>query len=109
MPSSEHISKTHHGHSNAPRELTLLVLLADTPVPSVLKSHGDYHAIFTSLFQRAAATLPEDIAPFVLTVKSYDVVNEPWEYPSEQELGEAAGVLITGSGERSRIHSWHTQ
>ena len=103
MPPSEHISQIHHGQSDAPRELTLLVLLADTPVPRVLKSHGDYHAIFTSLFQRATATVTEGVAPFVLTVKSYDVVNEPWEYPTEQELSEAAGVLITGSGERSRI------
>jgi hypothetical protein len=112
MHSSDHVSQIRHGLStsknddNAPRELTLLVLLADTPVPTVLKSHGDYHAIFTSLFQRAASTLSQDVEPFVLTVKSYNVVNEPWEYPTEQELGEAAGVLITGSGERREcIHT----
>lgn len=103
MPTSKHVSQIQHGQSNgdnAPRELTLLVLLADTPLPPVLAMSGDYHDIFTSLFRRAAAMLSGDLEAFTLTVKSYDVVNEPWEYPSEQELGEAAGLLITGSGER---------
>lgn len=81
-------------------EILLLILLADTPVEPVLRKHGDYHDIFASLFRRALEAHPSPEGRAVtLTVQSYDVVNEPYEYPSEEELSKASGLLITGSGE----------
>lgn len=98
MVSSDRITvcRPASGISASPKRATLLVLLTDTPVPAVRKSHGTYHDVFSSLFQRSLDAHPLDLE---LTVKSFDVVNEPWEYPSEQDLSESSGLLITGSGE----------
>lgn len=101
MPSSNHISllsSPGQGTSSVPsRRLTLLVLLADTPVPAVKQKHGDYHNVFASLFQQSLEHLnPQD--PLEVEIRSYDVVNEPWEYPTQEELAAASGLLITGSG-----------
>ena len=85
------------------KTITLLVLLADTPIESVKTKLGypSYHDVFCSLFQRSLDTL--DDSSVELLVKSYDVVNEPCEYPSEQDLATASGVLITGSGRSAEI------
>lgn len=77
------------------RHLSPLVLLAETPPPDLLARHGSYHDMFASLFQRAINILPACI--YELHVKSYNIVDEPWHYPSDDDLSEAAGVLITGS------------
>ena len=99
MPSPEHVTLLRSSKStgtSSKRKLTLLVLLADTPPPTVKARHGDYHTVFTSLFQRSLDTLPD--VEYELQVKSCDVVNDPWEYPTDEDLQEAAGLLITGSG-----------
>ncbi|BGP34819.1 hypothetical protein JCM10296v2_006643 [Rhodotorula toruloides] len=90
---------------HAPRNLRLLILLADTPLPTVVKRSGDYHQIFTSLLrssievakaeQGAEGTANGVAEPKKLEVKSYDVVRG--EYPGEEEVKGADGVLITGS------------
>lgn len=107
MPTEAHIAhirsrKNDKGKSPASpptKTITLLVLLADTPIESVRRKLGyaSYHDVFCSLFQRSLDTI--DDSSVELLVKSYDVVNEPWEYPSEQDLATASGILITGSGE----------
>ena len=101
MPQSNHVSLLSSpgqgSSSTSPRRLTLLVLLADTPIEAVKQKHGDYHDVFASLFQRSLEHLhPQE--PLEIEVRSYDVVNEPWEYPTEDELAKASGLLITGSG-----------
>ena len=111
MPSSNHISLLSSPgqgspSSSRPRRLTLLVLLADTPVEAVKRKHGDYHDVFASLFQRALGHLhPQE--PLEIEVRSYDVVNEPWEYPKEDELARASGLLITGSGASTRSDNYY--
>lgn len=82
----------------AERSLILLVLLADTPIESVQRKLGykSYHDVFCSLFRRSLDQI--DNVSVEIIVKSYDVVNDPWEYPSEEDLSSAAGLLITGSG-----------
>ncbi|BGP02920.1 putative glutamine amidotransferase [Rhodotorula toruloides] len=90
---------------HAPRNLRLLILLADTPLPAVVKRSGDYHQIFTSLLrssievaksEQGAERSANGVAePKTLEVQSYDVVRD--EYPSEEEVKGADGVLITGS------------
>jgi hypothetical protein len=98
MPSSEHVTslKSSSFTQTPSRKITLLVLLADTPPPTLKSRHGDYHRVFTSLFQRSLDTLTD--SDYELEVKSYDVVNQPIEYPSADDLDAAAGLLITGSG-----------
>lgn len=75
----------------------------------VRAKHGTYHAIFTTLFAKAArvpldpradsnsaaATEPTQLGP-ELTVESYDVVNGV--YPSDDRVKEADALLLTGSG-----------
>lgn len=101
MPSEKHVSTIHCPESNTDqcRKATVLILLADTPVPSVREKHGDYHDVFTTLFQRSLASYLDELQDIVFTIKSYDVVNEPWEYPKQAELDQASALLITGSGE----------
>lgn len=116
MPTDAHIAhiRSRNGKGKQPstsatRTVTLLVLLADTPIETVRNKLGykSYHDVFCSLFQRSLDTI--DDSSVELVVKSYDVVNEPWEYPTEQELATAAGVLITGSGESSSTHICSSQ
>lgn len=106
MPTDAHIAHIRSrqakgkGPADSPKKtITLLVLLADTPIETVRTKLGyaSYHDVFCSLFQRSLDTV--DDSAVELVVKSYDVVNEPWEYPSQQDLATASGVLITGSGE----------
>jgi hypothetical protein len=112
MPTEQHISrlrcqkgKGREATESPSRTITLLVLLADTPIETVRTKLGypSYHDVFCSLFQRSLDAQGDTSVE--LLVKSYDVVNEPWEYPSEQELNEASGLLITGSGKLVYIQS----
>ncbi|BGP57810.1 hypothetical protein JCM8202_002464 [Rhodotorula sphaerocarpa] len=91
--------------ATATRDLVLLVLLADTPIPAVRAEFGTYHDIFASTFQHAIdlvakeknASQPQQQAEaqYSLTVESYDVVNG--DYPREERVKSADGLLITGS------------
>ncbi|ORY41759.1 class I glutamine amidotransferase-like protein [Leucosporidium creatinivorum] len=88
----------------APKPLVILILLADTPVPSVLSTSGTYHSIFSTLLARASALAstqaqangadPLALGP-ELVVESYDAVHQV--YPTEERVKEADAVLITGS------------
>ncbi|SGY76962.1 BQ5605_C005g03535 [Microbotryum silenes-dioicae] len=88
------------------KSLLLIVLLADTPLPPVKAAHGNYHDIFTSLFEHSVQLHASQInlgskttsgtqSEAVLTVESYDAVRG--QYPTEDRVKEANGVLITGS------------
>ncbi|KDE04816.1 hypothetical protein MVLG_04780 [Microbotryum lychnidis-dioicae p1A1 Lamole] len=88
------------------KSLLLIVLLADTPLPPVKAAHGNYHDIFTSLFEHSVQLHASQInlgskttsgtqSEAVLTVESYDAVQG--QYPTEDRVKEANGVLITGS------------
>jgi hypothetical protein len=65
--------------SEAREPQTLLLFLADTPIPAVVEAFGDYHDIFADWL-----------------AKSYK-----GEYPSEEDERGAIGVMITGSGSSS--------
>lgn len=97
MASAQLVAHLRSSSGKAPtRLLTLLILLADTPPPPLKARYGLYHDVFSALFQRSLNTVPD--CDYELEVKSYDVVNQPWQYPSEDDLNGAAGLLITGSG-----------
>ncbi|GAA5867420.1 hypothetical protein JCM1840_002133 [Sporobolomyces johnsonii] len=92
---------------SAPRDLVILILLADCPIPPVQAQFGTYHDIFTALFRSSlalAASEPKDgpsNAPpaegrgHTLTIESYDAVQEV--YPTEERVEQADAILITGS------------
>ncbi|KAG9219991.1 hypothetical protein CCMSSC00406_0006904 [Pleurotus cornucopiae] len=67
---------------------SLGLLICDTPIPSVVLSHGDYHSIFSTLL---ASSLSDKSIQF--TVDPYDVKKQ--EYPSEDKQYDA--FMITGS------------
>lgn len=59
----------------------------------MLEAHGDYHDIFSGLFARAIESHDDKIA---LDVQSFDTVKG--EFPRDELVQAADGVLITGSG-----------
>jgi GMP synthase-like glutamine amidotransferase len=76
--------------------LRLALLICDTPLPSVVQTHGDYLAIFTRFFK---ASLPDPQVEFSLD--GFDVVNKQ-EYPPLDT--EYDGIVISGSGEHPYLH-----
>jgi len=72
------------------RRIRLALLICDTPIPTVLETHGDYLAIFTRFFRES---LPDPLVE--LTMEGFDVVHTQ-DYPS-LDIGYD-GVVITGSG-----------
>jgi len=75
---------------------TLLLLLADTPIPPVVEAFGDYHRIFGDWLTNSYKSLEgSKRVEKSLKIISYDVVNG--EYPSEEDESNAIGVMITGS------------
>ncbi|KZV76895.1 class I glutamine amidotransferase-like protein [Peniophora sp. CONT] len=85
-------NKEEGAQSTAPRtkKARIALLVADTPIPAVLKQQGDYEAIFTRLFE---ASRPADVPAF--RMDAFDV--KKGEYPPESILDEYLGVVITGS------------
>ena len=81
----------------------IAVLLCDTPIPPVLATHGDYGAIFRSLFRKslesykaaAAAHADPSVSDLDFVVDAFDVRNK-LEYPEDPDVYDA--VLLTGSG-----------
>ncbi|KAN0126047.1 Class I glutamine amidotransferase-like protein [Russula decolorans] len=69
----------------------LALLVCDTPIPAVIKDHGEYPAIFGRLFR---TSLPDGIADFAMD--PYDVRNAK-EYPKMDILDTYDGIVITGS------------
>jgi hypothetical protein len=76
-----------------PGETRLALLVCDTPIPAVVKEHGEYPVIFNRLFR---TSLPDGLVDFVLD--SYDV-RCAMEYPTGGVLDTYDGIIITGSGE----------
>ncbi|KAF5366183.1 hypothetical protein D9758_005672 [Tetrapyrgos nigripes] len=71
------------------RPKSIALLICDTPLPSVIVEHGDYHKIFSVLLKKS---LPDH--DFILD--SYDVVHK-MEYPDDEKLDEYDCVMLTGS------------
>ena len=77
--------------------LHIAILDCDTPVPNVLSKLGKYSDIFSKLLQDAVHTtkgLPQGLQ---LRFSVFDSVMG--EYPSEEELRDIDGIIITGSCE----------
>lgn len=75
--------------------INLALLVCDTPIDTVQKSHGNYLQIFTTLLQRS---IPEDLSTpkdEVIELHNFDVMNG--EYPKEEDVYD--GIMLTGSGE----------
>lgn len=85
--------------SCAPAPPTLIILLAGTPVPSVLQKYGSYHQIFCQLFHNSVS-IQDPTSKNSLRVLSFDIVDQ--EYPSDEHLESAIGLLVTGSGLSTR-------
>ncbi|PKY38030.1 putative glutamine amidotransferase-like protein C13C5.04 [Rhizophagus irregularis] len=68
------------------------LLIADTPHPKIVEKYGDYYTQFTKFLQKGVVSSKKQIA---LDIKPYDVTKK--EYPSEQELLDTEGIVITGS------------
>jgi hypothetical protein len=79
--------------SMATRIPHLALLVCDTPIPEVIKDHGEYPTIFGRLFR---TSLPDGIADFAMD--PYDVRNAK-EYPKMDILDTYDGIVITGSGD----------
>lgn len=71
----------------------LALLVCDTPIPSVVSTHGEYPAIFTRLLN---ASLPAR-SKVEFELDAFDVVDKG-EYPTEKALKGYRGIIITGSG-----------
>ena len=81
----------------SPRTLRIASLDCDIPVPNVYAERGFYSDIFGSLFREAADTELRDAGISLdLSVKRYDCMRG--ELPTEEELDEIDGVVLTGSG-----------
>lgn len=78
----------------------LIIFLCDTPIQTVKSQFGTYHDIFSTLFKRSLDQEAEARSERLgLEIESYDVVKG--EYPTDEALKAADGVLLTGSGESS--------
>lgn len=91
MPS---VRRTRVGAPSGPAK-RLVILLADTPVPTVLEQRGSYHDVFAKLFERSLASA-DAVPTDALDIESYDAV--AGQYPDDGVLAHADGLLITGSG-----------
>ncbi|GAA5921121.1 hypothetical protein JCM1841_002426 [Sporobolomyces salmonicolor] len=92
---------------SAPRDLVILILLADCPIPAVHSQFGTYHDIFTALIRSSLALAASDAKDGAsngpaanggvhkLIIESYDAVQEV--YPSEERVKQVDAILITGS------------
>jgi len=74
--------------------LRVAILDCDTPVPSIVSSQGLYSNIFSNLFQDTVKALP-GLGDLEFKFTTYDAVKGG--LPSEKELLELDGIVITGS------------
>ncbi|KAJ6466935.1 class I glutamine amidotransferase-like protein [Mycena sanguinolenta] len=75
---------------------SVALLICDTPMPSVVEEHGDYHVLFTNLLHAAGKQLGIDEIADKCKLDPYDVVTK-MEYPTDEQLAVYDGILITGS------------
>lgn len=83
-------------------QIHIAVLDCDTPVPNVYSQRGLYSDIFEILLNDAKKKSP-DLTGLKLKFSKYDSVRG--EEPSDEELENINGVIITGSGEVFSSHS----
>ena len=86
-------------------ERTLLILLAGIPYPATLRKYGDYHTMFQALFEKVLKRDSVRFSGIQLRIKSYKVLalGQPADYPTEADLANAHGLLVTGGGESSKL------
>ncbi|KAI1367633.1 putative class I glutamine amidotransferase [Xylaria arbuscula] len=78
---------------NAP--IRLAILEADTPAPGIKSKYQSYGGVFTYLFKRACASLPNPVSlESRLTLSAHDIVNDLTAYPDPETID---AILITGS------------
>lgn len=74
-----------------------------------MEVYGDYSKVFHTLFEKAVRGAAESNGDVktngetkTITIESYDVVKG--EYPSEERIMVANGLVITGSGKLITAH-----
>jgi len=77
--------------------LHIAILDCDTPVPNVLSKLGRYSDIFSRLLQGALSATKSLPKGLELRFSAFDSVKG--ESPSEEELKDIDGIIITGSCE----------
>lgn len=77
----------------SPSPIRIALLICDTPLDSVVKSYGEYHAIFTALLTRS---LPEGVPADRFVLDPYDVEHK-MRYPADPDLKEYDAMMLTGS------------
>ena len=82
-------------HVMPPIQLHIAVLDCDTPVPNVYAERGLYSDIFAALLRKSVEKTPS-LPPVDLQFSKYDCV--AGHVPSEDDLLQIDGVIITGSG-----------
>ncbi|KAE8256449.1 hypothetical protein A4X13_0g2621 [Tilletia indica] len=84
----------------AKRVVTIALLVADTPVPAVVETWGEYPKIFSTLLKDALASIPRHHwqGSVELDIRPFDVV-KAMKYPEDGQLADGLydAVLITGS------------
>ncbi|KAJ7182672.1 class I glutamine amidotransferase-like protein [Mycena crocata] len=75
---------------------SVALLICDTPMPSVIGVHGDYHVLFTELLHASAKQHGITDIEDKCKLDAYDVVHK-MEYPTDTQLESYDGILITGS------------
>ena len=69
--------------------LQLALLVCDTPVPAVVKLHGNYPEIYDTWLKAS------NVAGVRYKLTPFDVVNHPETYPDPEEFD---ATILTGSG-----------
>ncbi|KAI0204795.1 putative class I glutamine amidotransferase [Astrocystis sublimbata] len=83
------------GSQDVDMPVRLAILEADTPVPGIKAKYQSYGGVFTHMFERACAALPQPASlESQLSLSFHDVVNDPAAYPDPETID---AILITGS------------
>lgn len=81
----------------SPNVLRIASLDCEVPVPNVLAERGTFGDIFEKLLRKAAETqLGDEDSNFELKFRTYNA--KEGELPSDEELSEIDGIILTGSG-----------
>lgn len=83
------------------RTLSIALLVADTPAPTIVNKRGDYGKIYTDWLEKSLAAIPRHgwQDEYKLSITAFDVVNEQ-RYPDDGMLSDGLfdAIMITGSG-----------
>ncbi|CAD6890698.1 unnamed protein product [Tilletia controversa] len=84
----------------AKKVITIALLVADTPVPAVVETWGEYPKIFSTFLKDALASIPRHHwqESIELDIRPFDVV-KAMKYPDDGQLADGLydAVLVTGS------------